>query len=126
MLDACTGKRSHLKPLIITALDTGLCRRELLKLVWPDVDFGLDLIRVRTNTKTERPETVGMTPRVREALLALRQDAPIEYTGIVFGIKDTIKNGFRSAVEAAQIKDFRFHECRHTAITRMIHPKKIT
>lgn len=121
LLDACTGKRSHLKPLIITALDTGMRRGELLKLVWPDVDFGLDLIRVRaTNTKTERPRTVGMTPRVREALLALRQDAPIEYTGIVFGIKDTIKNGFRSAVEAANIKDFRFHDCRHTAITRMI------
>jgi integrase len=121
LLDACTGKRLHLKPLIITALDTGMRRGELLKLVWPDVDFGLDLIRVRaTNTKTERPRTVGMTPRVREALLALRQDAPIEYTGIVFGIKDTIKNGFSSAVETAQIEDFRFHDCRHTAITRMI------
>ena len=105
MLDACTGKRAHLKPLIITALDTGMRRGELLKLVWPDVDFGLDLI---------------MTPRVREALLALRHDAPIEYTGIVFGIKDTIKNGFRSAVEADQIEDFRFHDCWHTAITRII------
>ena len=61
-----------------------------------------------------------MTPRVREALLALRQAAPLDYAGIVFGIKDTIKNGFRSALEAAKIKDFRFHDCRHTAITRMI------
>ena len=121
LLDACSEKRAHLKPLLMTALDTGMRRGELFKLVWPDVDFGLDLIRVRaTNTKTERPRTVGMTPRVREALLALRQAAPPDYTGIVFGIKDTIKNGFRSALEAAKIEDFRFHDCRHTAITRMI------
>lgn len=96
-------------------------RGELFKLAWPDVDFSLDLIRVRaTNTKTERPWTVGMTPRVREALLALRQASPPDYTGVVFGIKDTVKTGFGSALEAAKIEDFRFHDCRHTAITRMI------
>ncbi len=66
LLAACSGRRAHLRPLVITALDTGMRRGELLKLVWPDVDFALDLIRVRaTNTKTERPRTIGMTPRVR-------------------------------------------------------------
>ncbi len=29
-------------------------------------------------------------------------------------------NGFLSALNEAGIKDFRFHDCRHTAITRMI------
>lgn len=105
----------------MTALDTGMRRGELLKLVWPDVDFALDLIRVRaTNTKTERPRTIGMTPRVREALLALRKIAPPNYEGLVFGIKDTVKNAFLSALREAGIEDFRFHDCRHTAITRMI------
>jgi integrase len=63
LLAACSGRRAHLRPLVITALDTGMRRGELLKLVWPDVDFALDLIRVRaTNTKTERPRTIGITP----------------------------------------------------------------
>jgi integrase len=121
LLTACSGRRSHLRPLVIAALDTGMRRGELLKLVWPDVDFTLDLIRVRaTNTKTERPRTIGMTPRVREVLLALREVAPPNYQGLVFGIKDTVKNGFLSALHEAGIEDFRFHDCRHTAITRMI------
>lgn len=121
LLAACSGRRAHLRPLIVTALDTGMRRGELLKLVWPDVDFALDLIRVRaTNTKTERPRSIGMTPRVREALLALREVAPPNYEGVVFGIKDTVKNGFLSALHEAGIEDFRFHDCRHTAITRMI------
>jgi integrase len=123
LLAACSGRRAHLRPLVVTALDTGMRRGELLKLVWPDVDFALDLIRVRatnTNTNTERPRTIGMTPRVREALRALREVAPSNYQGLVFGIKDTVKNGFLSALHEAGIEDFRFHDCRHTAITRMI------
>ena len=61
-----------------------------------------------------------MTPRVREALLALREAAPPNYEGLMFGIKDTVKNAFLSALHEAGIEDFRFHDCRHTAITRMI------
>jgi integrase len=38
----------------------------------------------------------------------------------VFGITNTIKTAFKSACEEAGIKDFRFHDCRHTATTRMI------
>jgi integrase len=53
-------------------------------------------------------------------LLALREVAPSNYQGLVFGIKDTVKNGFLSALHEAGIEDFRFHDCRHTAITRMI------
>jgi integrase len=38
----------------------------------------------------------------------------------VFGITNTIKTSFKSACEEAEISDFRFHDCRHTATTRMI------
>jgi integrase len=40
--------------------------------------------------------------------------------GLVFGITDTIKTAFGSACEDAKLEDFRFHDCRHTATTRMI------
>ena len=39
---------------------------------------------------------------------------------LVFGIKDTVKRSFASACRDAEIEGFRFHDCRHTAITRMI------
>ena len=38
----------------------------------------------------------------------------------VFGIKDNFKKSFASACSDAEIEGFRFHDCRHTAITRMI------
>lgn len=121
LLAACNGKRAHLRGLIISALDTAMRRGELFKLVWPDVDFGANLIRVRaTNTKTERPRTVGMTPRVVQALITLRDQAPPNYSGSVFGIRDTVKTAWASALIEAKIADFRLHDCRHTAITRMI------
>ena len=121
LLAACTGRREHLAKLFICAVDTGMRRGELFKLAWSDVDFAAKLIRVRaTNTKTERARTIGMTPRVAEALNALRNQAPPNYCGSVFGISDTVKTAWKSALIEAKIEDFRLHDCRHTAITRMI------
>ncbi|MGQ0763972.1 MAG: tyrosine-type recombinase/integrase [Acidobacteriota bacterium] len=120
LLAACNNKRAHLRPLLITALDTGMRRGELFKLQWFDVDFKSNLIRVRaTNTKTEQARTVGMTQRVRRELLALRKEAPTDASVSVFGIKNTVKNGFASALNEAKIENFTFHDCRHTATTRL-------
>ena len=114
-------RRAYLRALIITALDTGMRRGELFKLTWSDVDFKSNLIRVRaTTTKTEKARAVGMTPRVREELLALRNDAPKKDSGIVFGIKDTVKRAFASALREAKIDDLHFHDLRHTYVTRSI------
>ena len=38
----------------------------------------------------------------------------------VFGIKSTVKNAWKSMLQAAGIDDLKFHDCRHTAATRMI------
>src|SRR2546421_7054517 len=120
LLAACTNKRAHLRPLLIAALDTGMRRGELFKLTWFDVDFKSNLIRVRaTNTKTEQARTVGMTKRVRSELRALRNEAPSDASVSVFGIKNTVKNAFASALSEAKIENFTFHDCRHTATTRL-------
>jgi integrase len=39
LLAACTGKRAHLRTILICALDTGMRKRELFTLVWSDVDL---------------------------------------------------------------------------------------
>ncbi|MDQ3472422.1 MAG: site-specific integrase [Acidobacteriota bacterium] len=133
LLEACTGRRAHLKPLILTAVDTGMRKGELFKLQWTDIDFVANLIVVRaTNTKTERRREIGMTPRVRSALNELRTQAPPNYSGAVFGrglkqkrdawlpIRDTIKTGWGSALRKAKIEDLHFHDLRHTFCTRSI------
>lgn len=115
--------RAYLRALIITALDTGMRRGELFKLTWSDVDFESNLIRVRAaTTKTEKARVVGITPRVREELLALRNrdDASKSDTALVFGITDTIKYAWASLLRQAQIDDLHFHDLRHTYVTRSI------
>ncbi|MFN7946545.1 MAG: site-specific integrase [Blastocatellia bacterium] len=121
LLAVCDGRRSHLRPLLITALDTGMRRGELFQLRWSDVDLEGRLITVRaTTTKTMRGRTIGMTERVAAELRRLWESSLQDSDGLVFGITDTVKTSFASACREAGIEDFRFHDCRHTAITRMI------
>lgn len=121
LLDACTGRRSHLRPLLIAALDTGLRRGELLKLNWRDVDIAGRTIKVTAlNSKTARPRLVAMTPRLVTELEVLHSNVPQDPDALVFGITDTVKKSFAAACKAAGVEGFRFHDCRHTAITRMV------
>jgi integrase len=67
------ARRRHLKPLIITALDTAMRRGELLKLRWRDVDFMDGVITITAmNSKTARARRVAMTLRLRAELEQLR------------------------------------------------------
>jgi integrase len=51
LLAACTGKREHLKPLLICALDTAMRHGEILKMRWQDVNFTTEEIYIpQTNT----------------------------------------------------------------------------
>lgn len=121
LLSVCTGRRSHLRGLLICALDTAMRRGEIFKMKWQDVDFEANEIRIPlTNTKTEEARTVGITPRLREELEKLWETSLHDGNHYVFGITTTIKTAFGSACKEAGISDFRFHDCRHTATTRMI------
>jgi integrase len=121
LLDACTGRRTHLRPIIITAVDTAMRRGELFKLRWRDVDFAKGTITViATNSKVERERCIGMTPAVRRELTSLWNASAKDENALVFGIKDTIKTAFASACKQAKLEDLRFHDFRHTAISRMI------
>lgn len=121
LLAACTGRRSHLYALLVCALDTAMRRGELFKLRWRDVDlYAREITITAMNSKTARARKVAMTPRVFAALEAIHQSAPPNNDLLVFGITDTIKKSFAAACRDAGITEFRFHDCRHTAITRMI------
>lgn len=114
-------RRLYLRTLIIAALDTAMRRGELLKLRWSDVNMAAQEIVIRAmNTKTARGRIVAMTPRLHVELEKLWATAPPDDDVLVFGITDTVKKSFAAACKAAGIDGFRFHDCRHTAITRMI------
>ena len=120
LLAECTGDRAHLKSVLICALDTAMRPDEIFKLVWSDVDLRENVIRVRAeNTKTETERIVGITPRLREELLSLWESGPKQEETSVFGVA-SVKNSFKTACRLANIRDFRFRDCRHTATTRMV------
>ncbi|HVG33582.1 MAG TPA: site-specific integrase [Pyrinomonadaceae bacterium] len=113
-------KRTHLRPLIIAALDTAARRGELLQLWWSDVDLDQQLIRLRaTTTKTATARTVPMTPRLKDELQFLWRLSPKRLDLEVFGV-GSVKRAFANACDSAGIKDLHFHDLRHTAITRMV------
>ena len=128
LLDACSvedangrQRRLHLRALVICALDTALRKGEMLKLVWREVNLEARLITIKAvNSKTARARTVAMTPRLYTELERLWRKSEGDLDTTVFGIKDNVKNSFTAACSDAGIVGFRFHDCRHTAITRMI------
>jgi integrase len=121
LLDACVGRCSHLRPLLIAALDTGMRKGELLKLQWQDVELERRTITVTAlNSKTARARTVGITNRLLGELNNLWEVSAGDLSELVFGLKDNFKNGWKTLCRIAGVEDFRFHDTRHTAITRWV------
>ncbi len=120
LLRACTGRRAHLKAIIICALDTGMARAELFRMKWGDVDFERCRIRIPPSTsKSRMGRTVSISERLLIELWGLRERSLYRPTTIVFGFTDNIKNGWKTALRHAAIDDFRLNDCRYTATVRM-------
>lgn len=121
LLSVCTEERAHLRPILICALDTAMRQGEIFKMRWSEVDFETSEIYIpQTNTKTEQTRRAAMTPRLRGELDALWRRTPQDLDSRVFGITNNVKRSWATACREAGIENFRFHDCRHTATTRMI------
>lgn len=127
LLSVLTEQRASLRPIVILAIHTGMRRGELLSLRWVNVDFERGLVHVmnshREQTKSGHSRSIPMNRIAREQLLSLyRETGDTEY---VFVNRMTgkpradVKTGFRSACRDAGLEDFRFHDLRHTAATRL-------
>jgi len=121
MLDLCTGRRTHLRPILLTALDTGMRRGEILKLTWKEVSLEERLIYVRAfNNKLMKARWLAMTSRLEEALKILFDHSPKDPDGLVFGIKSNVRSSFRWIKRELKLLDTRFHDLRHTTATTLI------
>lgn len=121
LLAACTGKRAHLKPILVVALNTGMRRGEILSLKWPQVDLARGFIHL-TQTKSGKSRDVPINSVVREELLMLKARSRSEF---VFANPMTgqavtdVKRAFAAACGDSQVVNLHFHDLRHTAATRM-------
>jgi integrase len=106
-----------LRPLLITALHTGMRRGEILRLKWEDVDFPRRLLRVERSKNGEKrgiPMSAVLTDTLRETKVR-------RISGRVFSISErSLRVAFETAVERAEIENFHFHDLRHTFATRLV------
>jgi len=119
----------YLKPLALLALHTGMRRGELFKLKWSDIDFKQRHIRLpAVNTKSNKSRYAYLND-VSEALLRDWKKAQGKVTnidGLVFPNPHTgkplttIKKAWKTLVNAAQIENFRFHDCRHDFASQLV------
>lgn len=115
------GKRGHIRLIVVVALHTGMRRGEIFRLRKEDVDFHRGEIRA-TKTKTDEDRFIPMNETLRTELFNHISRLSSEY---LFANPETgnpyteIKRSFPTACRLAGIKDFRFHDLRHTAATRM-------
>lgn len=112
----------HLRPIVVTALNTGMRKSEILNLKWDQVDLKHGFILLERTKNGERRE-VPINQTLRATLEALPRHISSPY---VFWYGDEgksyqdVKKSFRSALRKAGIKDFVFHDLRHTFSSHLV------
>jgi integrase len=97
------------------ALETAMRRGELLNLKWDHIDLQKRVLHIPI-TKNGLPRDVPLS----NAAVKLLTDLPRNISGRVFSTSETaITEGFQRAVIRAGINDFRFHDLRHEATSRL-------
>ena len=118
-LISCCPK--HLKPIVITALNTGMRRGEILSLKWEQVDLRHGYISLRDTKSGE-----GREIPINKTLDGLVNEMPHSIESIyIFTDKDGnpykgVKRSFNTALRNAEIYGATFHTLRHTFASQLV------
>ena len=112
LLGECRGV---LKPIVTTALHTGMRKGEILGLTWDAVDLKHGFIRL-SHTKSGEPRNIPMNDTLRKALAGLRTriDVPWVFHDVDGHRLKDVRHPFEDACKRAGLADFHFHDLRHT------------
>ena len=116
---------AYLRDIVVFALATGMRKSEIFNLQWDDVIIN-EMFKFGEITivgKGGKRRNIRMNKTVCDLLVRKKRLSngvyvfPSPKTG---GKIVSIKKGFNSALKKAGIKDFRFHDLRHTAASWMV------
>jgi len=119
LIDNCD---KSIKNIVITALNTGMRKSEILKLTWDRVDLKNRIILLDITKNGERRE-IPINNIVYNILSAVVRNLKTDY---VFYNPETlkpycdIKKSFTTALKKSHILDFHFHDLRHTFASWLI------
>ncbi|WP_394244832.1 tyrosine-type recombinase/integrase [Vibrio astriarenae] len=107
----------YLEPIVLTAMNTGLRRGELLSLKWNDVFFENRYLVVKaSNAKSKKTRNIPLNDSVFEVLVQWKAQNPnttwVFTSGSNTQLTD-IKKPWLKVIEASGIEDFNFHDLRH-------------
>ena len=98
-----------LRLLIIMALSTGMRKMEMLNLKWQDIDFTAKLIHIEESKNGERRSVPISDSLMKE----LEQEPKKNQTEKVITVH-SLEFHFRKLKKKCEIKNFHFHDLRHT------------
>ena len=108
------------RPVVVTALNTGMRRGEILELRWENVDFERRFIRVE-RSKNNRSRKVPMNSTLASELDRLRANGiPFVFMQRAGERLKSIASAFATACRRAGIGHVRFHDLRHTFATNLV------
>lgn len=121
-LDLINACNAHLGPIVITALNTGMRKAEILGLRWDQVDLkhGFILLEI-TKNGGRRDIPINDTLRVTLQGIIPRLDVPYVFCDPRNGkaLQD-VKRSFATALRKAKLHDFHFHDLRHTFASHLV------
>ncbi len=124
-----TEARKHsvtMHSLITLAVGTGMRRGELVRLTWGDIDLGRSSLQI-LETKNGEPRVAYLTQSAIEAIKALKSETVVSMSGSVFLYDDgtpldgeRLDRAWKRIRKAAGLRDFRFHDLRHSCASFLI------
>lgn len=113
----CATNPSWLRNLLMVALHTGMRRGEILNLKWQDVDLTRRLLTVQRSKNGEK-RSIPMSKTLYNKLSEIKIR---DISGRVFPIAvRSLRAAYDKTLDKAGIKEFHFHDLRHTFATRLV------
>lgn len=116
LLQEC--KQDYLDAIVLIAINTGMRKGEILGLLWSDMDLENRIIHI-TESKNHQRRDIPINDLLLDALKNYKMKNGKTLNGRIFPYQD-IKRAFQGACARAGIKDFRFHDLRHTFASYLV------
>lgn len=110
----------YIEDMVTCALQTAMRKGEVLPLTWFQIDFNYKIIKV-LESKSGKGRDIPISDKLLKILKSIPRTSEYVFPNPATGRPYTdIKHSWTTVMKEAGIKNFRFHDLRHTAITRMV------
>jgi integrase len=117
LLQACQeSKNPYLYTIVVLSISTGMRRSEMLNLTWRDVDCekGSIILKETKNGEVRVLPLESLALQLVKKLKERRPDSILLFPGTDPHKPIDFRSAWRAAINKAGLKNFKYHDCRHT------------